>query len=212
MLTTLNNEEGQPQYDIHGSVFCVSVARMGRKYGCWVIGECGVGKSSIVIQMVEGIFVEEYDPTIEHTYRTQCCFAEEPCTLDIVDFAPIEEYFCEIQDRPYRQSDGLIYVFSITDNSSFVHVQSLHSRAQKYRDDIPAVLAGNKTDLASQRQVSSEQGAELAAQWNCRYLECSAKTRTNIEELFYYLYLDIKAKEPVQQDVGRKQPRTCILS
>lgn len=52
---------------------------------------------------------------------------------------------------------------------------------------IPIVLVGNKLDLDEERQVSTEEGRGLAQKFACGFLEASAKTNTNIKEIFFEL-------------------------
>jgi hypothetical protein len=57
-----------------------------------VVGGGGVGKSALTIQFIQKHFVEEYDPTIEDSYRKQVTIDGEACLLDILDTAGQEEY------------------------------------------------------------------------------------------------------------------------
>jgi len=57
-----------------------------------VLGGGGVGKSTFLIQFVNGHFVNEYDPTIEERYRKQIEVDKVVCLLDITDTAGQEEY------------------------------------------------------------------------------------------------------------------------
>jgi len=50
-----------------------------------VVGEEGVGKSALVIQLVQAQFVEEFDPTVEDSYRKQLIVDDEAVVLDILD-------------------------------------------------------------------------------------------------------------------------------
>jgi small GTP-binding protein len=52
----------------------------------------GVGKSALTIQFIQSHFVDEYDPTIEDSYRKQCVIDEEVALLDVLDTAGQEEY------------------------------------------------------------------------------------------------------------------------
>ena len=52
----------------------------------------GVGKSALTIQLIQNHFVDEYDPTIEDSYRKQVVIDGETCLLDILDTAGQEEY------------------------------------------------------------------------------------------------------------------------
>jgi small GTP-binding protein len=58
-----------------------------KEYKLVVVGGGGVGKSALTIQFIQSHFVEEYDPTIEDSYRKQCVIDEEVAVLDILDTA-----------------------------------------------------------------------------------------------------------------------------
>ncbi|VDM57379.1 unnamed protein product [Angiostrongylus costaricensis] len=62
------------------------------EYKLVVVGDGGVGKSALTIQLIQNHFVEEYDPTIEDSYRKQVVIDGETCLLDILDTAGQEEY------------------------------------------------------------------------------------------------------------------------
>lgn len=51
-----------------------------------------MGKSALTIQFIQNQFPEEYDPTIEDSYRKQCLIDEEVALLDVLDTAGQEEY------------------------------------------------------------------------------------------------------------------------
>lgn len=61
-------------------------------YKLVVVGDDGVGKSTLTIQLIQNHFVDEYDPTIEDSYRKQVVIDGEICVLDILDTAGQEEY------------------------------------------------------------------------------------------------------------------------
>ena len=66
-------------------------------------------------------------------------------------------------------------------------------------DDISRILVGNKCDLESQRQVSFEEGQELADHYNVRFMETSAKDSKNVEQAFTLMTREIKNKVAVTQ-------------
>ena len=61
-------------------------------YKLVVVGAGGVGKSALTIQLIQNQFMEEYDPTIEDSYRKQVVVDKAACYLDILDTAGQEEY------------------------------------------------------------------------------------------------------------------------
>jgi len=99
-----------------------------------------------------------------------------------------------------RDRQGFILVYDITNPSSVddlndLYTQILRNKLTSPEDHpssptepaIPLVLVGNKLDLAMERKVSHHRGKELSKQWKCPHYETSAKTRTNVDEIFYDL-------------------------
>lgn len=73
-------------------------------------------------------------------------------------------------------------MYSVTSKLSFDMIGVIRDKILNYTgtDWVPIVIVGNKTDLQGQRQVSREEGEELAAKWKCLSCETSAKTNLNI--------------------------------
>ena len=63
-----------------------------KEYKLVVVGGGGVGKSALTIQLIQSHFVDEYDPTIEDSYRKACVVDDQQVMLDILDTAGQEEY------------------------------------------------------------------------------------------------------------------------
>ncbi|XP_006898003.1 PREDICTED: ras-related protein Rap-1b-like isoform X2 [Elephantulus edwardii] len=75
---------------------------------------------------------------------------------------------------------------------------------------VPMILVGNKCDLEDERVVGKEQGQNLARQWNnCAFLESSAKSKINVNEIFYDLVRQINRKTPVPGKARKKS--SCHL-
>ncbi|KAH3761121.1 Ras GTPase [Pelomyxa schiedti] len=160
-----------------------------------VLGAGGVGKSSIVIQYIQSHFIEEYDPTIEDSYRKQVVVDGSTVMLDILDTAGQEE-FSAIRDQYIRTGMGFIVVYAVNSPSSFDEAPTFHEQILRIKDtdQVPCVIVGNKIDLESERKITTAQGTELAKKLNAPFFESSAKTRINIEETFTELSRQITAK------------------
>ncbi|KAJ3143803.1 Ras GTPase, partial [Irineochytrium annulatum] len=149
--------------------------------------------SALTIQFIQSQFVDEYDPTIEDSYRKQCVIEGESVVLDVLDTAGQEEYSA-MREQYMRSGEGFLLVFSITDRRSFDEIHVFHQQILrvKDRDWFPIVLVGNKADLESRRAVSSSEGREAARSFGCPYIESSALTRVNVDESFHLLIKAIR--------------------
>jgi len=157
-----------------------------------VLGAGGVGKSALTVQFVQGVFVEKYDPTIEDSYQKQVEVDDEVYMLEILDTAGTEQ-FTSMRDLYMKNGQGFVLVYSIVADSTFNEIPALRDQILRVKDvdSVPLVLVGNKCDLVEQRVVPNKQGEELARRFNCTFLEASARTRDNIEEIFHSLVRQI---------------------
>ncbi|KAI5953769.1 RAS1 [Candida theae] len=169
---------------------------MLREYKLVVVGGGGVGKSALTIQLIQSHFVDEYDPTIEDSYRKQCTIDGEQVLLDILDTAGQEEYSA-MREQYMRTGEGFLLVYSINSRNSLEELQTFYEQILrvKDRDQVPVLVVGNKCDLEMERQVSYEEGQALANSFNCPFVETSAKLRINVEEAFFDLVKYVRASE-----------------
>merc|ERR1712093_21771 len=167
-------------------------------YKICVLGDGGVGKTALTIQLCSNHFVEEYDPTIEDSYRKQVVIDDQTCLLEILDTAGQEE-FTALRDQWIRECEGFIIAYSITSSHSFQQVVRV-----KDDDNLPMMLVGNKCDLEDEREVTTEEGAALAEKLGCQFKEASAKSRKNVEESFYDLVRAIR--KPKEGEVSQTKP------
>ncbi|KAB5553759.1 hypothetical protein PHYPO_G00042350 [Pangasianodon hypophthalmus] len=184
------------------------------EYKLVVVGAGGVGKSALTIQLIQNHFVDEYDPTIEDSYRKQVVIDGETCLLDILDTAGQEEYSA-MRDQYMRTGEGFLCVFAINNIKSFedVHLYREQINRVKDSDNVPMVLVGNKSDLSS-RSVETRQAQELARGYGIPFVETSAKTRQGVEEAFYSLVREIRRYKETNRSnkKSKKHPqRRCTL-
>eukprot|EP00768_Dysnectes_brevis_P006449 gnl/Dysnectes_brevis/508_a564_9104.p1 GENE.gnl/Dysnectes_brevis/508_a564_9104~~gnl/Dysnectes_brevis/508_a564_9104.p1 ORF type:complete len:190 (-),score=45.14 gnl/Dysnectes_brevis/508_a564_9104:103-672(-) len=182
-------------------------------YKIVIVGSGGVGKSAITVRFIQGKFVKKYDPTIEDFYRKQVEVDGQATMLDILDTAGQEE-FSALRDAYMRNGHGFILVYAITSSTSFDDCRTLHEQILrvKEKDAVPLILVGNKCDLEDDREVKNEAGKSLSEEFNCKFLESSAKDNVNIKEIFITLVKAIKEDEaanPPPKPTTRR--RFCTL-
>ena len=178
----------------------------GKSYKIVVIGAGGVGKSCFTIQLISGTFVETYDPTLEDSYRKQMTVDNEEAILNIYDTAGQED-FSAVRDQYIRIGEGFVCMYSVTTDASFQEVRNLREKLLNITDDekIPCVLVGNKCDLTEDREVPTATGQALASEFHWKFLEASAKTKTNVVETFEEIVKsirDYRTGSQVKTDTG----------
>eukprot|EP01129_Flabellula_baltica_P005050 TRINITY_DN17_c2_g1_i1.p1 TRINITY_DN17_c2_g1~~TRINITY_DN17_c2_g1_i1.p1 ORF type:complete len:207 (-),score=56.92 TRINITY_DN17_c2_g1_i1:116-700(-) len=187
-------------------------------YKIVILGDGGVGKSALTIQLTQNHFVHEYDPTIENSYRKQIDIDGEVCMLDILDTAGQEEYSA-MRDQYIRAGEGFLLVFSITSQGSFEELTPLREKILMVKDVdsyFPMCLVGNKCDLTDEREVQATALQELGKTFNCPVFEASAKARINVEESFTEVVREIRkngssSKGPDAKPKKAKRSGGCSL-
>jgi len=164
------------------------------EYKIVVLGGGGVGKSALTIRLVTDNFLDEYDPTIEDSYRKSVEVDSKSALLDILDTAGQEE-FSSMQDLWMREGKGFLLVYSITSSHTLEECEVLRDKILRTKDEdvtTPIVLCGNKCDLNDQREVEKTRGEALAKKWNVPFFETSAKMKINNVNCFYEIVRQIR--------------------
>lgn len=177
-----------------------------KEYKVVVLGSGGVGKSALTVKFVSGTFMEKYDPTIEDFYRKEIEVDSAPSVLEILDTAGTEQ-FASMRDLYIKNGQGFVIVYSITSIQTFQDIKTMKDQIQRVKgiDRIPMILVGNKSDLDSQREVSSSEGISLAQHWGCPFLETSAKSTNNVNEVFIEIVREMNST-PLRDNKG-----CCII-
>jgi len=175
-----------------------------------MVGSGGVGKSALTLQFMYDEFVEDYEPTKADSYRKKVVLDGEEVQIDILDTAGQEDY-AAIRDNYFRSGEGFLCVFSITEDESFQASQEFREQILRVKgdDSIPFILVGNKSDLTERRQVGLRQAQDRAEAWRVPYVETSAKTRENVDKVFFDLMREIRARKNEQgaSNDGKKEKR-----
>lgn len=165
-----------------------------------------VGKSALTIQFFQKLFVEDYDPTIEDSYIQHTEIDNQWCILDVLDTAGQEE-FSAMREQYMRKGDAFLLVYSVTDRPSFMNIRHFHTLILRVKDreSYPMILVANKVDLVHLRQVTQEQGQELANMLRIPYIETSAKSPPiNVDKAFHEVVRLIR-NQPQNRDTKSKK-------
>jgi len=151
-----------------------------------------VGKSCLTIQYIANRFVADYDPTLEDSYRKQTTVKGAECILDIIDTAGQDD-FMAIRESYYKDGDGFLCVFDVTQRTTFADVTEFHAAILRVKETsaVPFILVANKSDMEDKRKISYQEGEALAKRLGCRFIETSAKQRKNVDEMFTELVEEI---------------------
>ncbi|CAL4929101.1 unnamed protein product [Urochloa decumbens] len=151
-----------------------------------LLGDSGVGKSCIVLRFVRGQFDPTSKVTVGASFLSQTLALEDSTIVkfEIWDTAGQERY-AALAPLYYRGAAAAIVVYDITSPESFSKAQYWVKELQKHGSPgIVMVLVGNKADLHENRSVSSQDAQEYAEKNNMFFIETSAKTADNINQLF----------------------------
>lgn len=99
----------------------------------------------------------------------------------------------------FSEGQGFILVYSIASRSTFERLEIFRQSMRRVKRGDPIfMLVGNKCDKTYEREVSREEGAALARQFGCEFLETSAKTAQNVERLFMNLVRSLRQTRNIE--------------
>ncbi|XP_075502763.1 ras-related protein RABF1-like isoform X1 [Primulina tabacum] len=151
-----------------------------------LLGGSGVGKSCIVLRFVRGQFDPTSKVTVGASFLSQTIALQDSTTVkfEIWDTAGQERY-AALAPLYYRGAAVAVVVYDITSPESFTKAQYWVKELQKHGSpDIVMALVGNKADLLEKREVPVQDGNDYAEKNGMFFIETSAKTADNINQLF----------------------------
>jgi len=163
-------------------------------YKLSLIGDGGVGKTSMAQRYVHGIFKADYKATIgTFISKKECVFEELKTSVKFMiwDLAG-QSQFQRLWPDYLTDSRAGIIVFDITNRESFNNVKKWYNIIKEVAfENIVLILVGNKVDLDISREITTEEGMNLAKDLGVFYMETSAKTNENIDDVFEWIALQI---------------------
>ncbi|KAF5280472.1 hypothetical protein FQR65_LT03281 [Abscondita terminalis] len=157
-----------------------------------ILGDQGVGKTSLVLRYVEHKYNNPTSPTIGASYFS-CSIPVEDVILklQIWDTAG-QERFRSMAPLFYRNSNAALLVFDITNTISFYNIQDWVLELKgNIEEPIVICVVGTKSDLQNQRLISKEEAIRFSNKIGANYYECSALNDKGIEHLFRNVAMDL---------------------
>ena len=154
-------------------------------YKILLIGDSGVGKTSVILRFTKNIFHDEFMNSIGVDFKSKDLNIDgQKVKLQIWDTAG-QERFRTITSSYYRGAHAIGIVFDLTKRESYEHVKKWMIDINKFaKENVLKFLIGNKSDLINERKVNYEEARALASQMNTTYFDVSAKKNENINEFF----------------------------
>ena len=178
-----------------------------------LIGDSSVGKTSILLNYTENYFPESHLSTIGVEYKVKQITTDKfRIILQVWDTAG-QERFRSITKSFFRNTDGIFFVYDITNRKSFNSVKDWIKGAESNYNKFEKILVGNKIDLESERQVKREELEDFGGKKKIQVVETSAKEKTNIDDAFQMmvdLILKDKTDSQIISEFGSKtNNNTC---
>ena len=182
-----------------------------------IVGDGACGKTCLLIVFSKDQFPEVYVPTVFENYVADIEVDGKQVELALWDTAGQEDYD-RLRPLSYPDTDVILMCFSIDAPDSLDNIpEKWTPEVKHFCPNVPIILVGNKKDIRNdegirrelsrmkQEPVRSEQGRVMAETINAfSYLECSAKTKEGVREVF-----ETATRAALQ--VKKKKRSKCVL-
>uniref|UniRef100_A0A6B2LKT6 Uncharacterized protein n=1 Tax=Arcella intermedia TaxID=1963864 RepID=A0A6B2LKT6_9EUKA len=177
-----------------------------------VLGAAAVGKSCFVIRWYSSNFVEDYDPTLQDSYRKNIRVDYEDYVLDVYDTAGVDDYQL-VRDKFIQIGEGFILMYSITSEDSYREIPNIFNRIESINDGkLPILLVGNKCDLDGPlRQVKKAEAQLTAETHGWGFFEASAKSDDNVYESIQSIVRSVVAYRRLHTPAPVKPKKKCVI-
>ncbi|VBB18303.1 hypothetical protein YASMINEVIRUS_766 [Yasminevirus sp. GU-2018] len=162
-----------------------------------IVGDSGVGKSSLLLRFADNTFTDTFISTIGVDFKIRTMQIDgRVVKIQIWDTAG-QERFRTIVSSYYRGAHGIMYVFDVGDRESFNNLTMWQSDVNSYAPGCTSIIVGNKSDTQN-RTVTYEEGRQFASERGMEYIETSAKTGSAVDKAFAEIVSQYLAKLPVR--------------
>jgi small GTP-binding protein len=160
------------------------------KFKICLVGEEGVGKTSLIHRFVSGAFDESYIRTLGAVVSKKTValgsLQGRPVQVDmmILDIMGKRTFLQLFKEAYFHGAKGVLAVFDTTRGASLRDLTKWIDGVRDSVGPVPVYALGNKTDLVDRREVKDEEAADVLRSYECPILYTSAKTGDNVEQAF----------------------------
>ncbi|XP_071525121.1 ras and EF-hand domain-containing protein homolog isoform X1 [Panulirus ornatus] len=203
-----NSNSASPQFQPHVGALPGNFEAAGppeRTYKVVFAGDAAVGKSTFIVRLCKGYFVNNIASTLGVDYKVKTLRVDEKnVAIQLWDTAG-QERFRSITKTYFRRADGVFLLYDVTSERSFLNVrQWIQSIDEACEKRVPLVLCGNKADLRDSAEgegrttVTCADGERLARDCAAYFTETSCKTGTGVLEALVQLAREMVTTEDVE--------------
>ncbi|KAK2097619.1 Transmembrane channel-like protein 7 [Saguinus oedipus] len=178
-----------------------------------LLGESAVGKSSLVLRFVKGQFHEFQESTIGAAFLTQTVRLDDTTVKFEIWDAAGQERHRSLAPMYYRGAQAAIVIYDITNEESFARAKNWVKELQRQASaNIVIALSGNRADLANKRAVDFQEAQSYADDNSLLFMETSAKTSMNANEIFMAIAKKLPKNEPQNPGADSTRGRGADLT
>ncbi|KAG6427461.1 hypothetical protein SASPL_111706 [Salvia splendens] len=192
----VSSGQGQSNYDLSFKILLIGDSTVGKSsllvsFCKLLVNNC-VGLIHQSIHSFISNVVDDLSPTVGVDFKIKfLTVGGKKLKLTIWDTAG-QERFRTLTSSYYRGAHGIVHVYDVTRRDTFTNLSDVWAKElELYSTNEDWLLEIKLIGLESERVVSREEGMSLAKELGCLFLECSARTRENVEQCFAELALKI---------------------
>ncbi|OCT96079.1 ras-like protein family member 11A [Xenopus laevis] len=181
-----------------------------------VMGTGGVGKTAMIVRFLTKRFIGDYEANTGNLYSRLVVMDGEQTSLQIQDTPgciKVEDDVSPEVLRYVQWAEGFLLVYSMTDFRSYQGIRPLYQHIRKVHLDskVPVIIVANKGDLLHMREVSHDEGIQLANELGCTFVEIStSESCEDVCDVFQHLCKEItklQGTNPAEKRRGSIIPR-----
>ena len=180
-----------------------------------ILGDSNVGKTTLLTKYVDNKFTEAHITTIAVEYKNkEIEYKNMKFNLQIWDTSG-QEIYQAITKNFYRNADGIIFVYDVTNKDSFNNLKNWLNITDEYNKEYKKIIVGNKVDIENKREINKDIVERFGKENNIKCFEVSAKIEKNIESIFRELtelILENKTEEELREEFISQSYTSSIIS